>query len=218
MLENTRKLKEWLSEQKCRTLTTALNRRNFKAAFCADGDAAASYILKEAENANSIGFGGSLSVADLMLTDRLSALGKELLNHGLPDLTAEQKRTILQRQQSCDLFLSGVNAATIDGCLVNIDGLGNRVSAMIYGPEKVILVVGRNKIVEGDIADAIERIKNDSAPANTRRLNKKTPCAQTGICCDCDSPERICRVTTILEYKPSATDIHVLVVNQDMGL
>jgi hypothetical protein len=124
----------------------------------------------------------------------------------------------MKRQQTCDLFLSGTNAATTDGCLINIDGLGNRVAAMIYGPNKVIVVVGRNKIVEGDLIDGIQRIKAESAPPNARRLGRNTPCAVTGFCSDCDSPDRICHVTTIIDSKPSATDLHVLVVNEDMGL
>jgi hypothetical protein len=125
---------------------------------------------------------------------------------------------IMKRQLTCDLFLSGTNAATLDGCLVNIDGNGNRVAAMIYGPSKVIVVVGRNKIVEGDIGDAIKRVKDKASPPNAMRLGKKTPCATTGFCCDCDSPQRICHVTTIIDSKPSQTDFHVLVVNEDMGL
>ena len=102
--------------------------------------------------------------------------------------------------------------------LGHIDGNGNRVAAMIYGPSKVIVVAGRNKIVEGDVGDAIRRIKDKSAPPNAMRLGKQTPCAATGFCCDCDAPQRICHVTTIIDSKPSLTDFHVLVVNEDMGL
>jgi hypothetical protein len=114
--------------------------------------------------------------------------------------------------------LTGTNAVTLDGILVNIDGNGNRVGAMIFGPKKVIIVVGRNKIVDGSAEDAIARIKEWASPPNAMRLSKQTPCAVTGICSDCDSPQRICRITTILDRKPTLTDIHVLVVNEDMGL
>jgi L-lactate utilization protein LutB len=195
-----------------------LTKKHFTAVYCASAQEASDYIMKEAEAARNVGFGGSLSVADLKLTTRLAERGKEILNHGFPDLTPEQKLTIMKRQQTCDLFLSGTNAVTLDGCLVNIDGNGNRVAAMIYGPSKVIVVVGRNKIVEGDVGDAIRRIKDKSAPPNAMRLGKQTPCAATGFCCDCDSPQRICHVTTVIDSKPSLTDFHVLVVNEDMGL
>ncbi len=211
-------MKDWLTEKKCKALVETLNRKHFKATYCAEARQAADYILKEAQEAQSIGFGGSLSVADLELTITLMDAGKEILNHGFPDQTPEEKVTIMKRQQTCDLFLTGTNAATTDGCLVNIDGIGNRVSAMIYGPNKVIVVVGRNKIVEGDLIDGIQRIKADSAPANAMRLGKNTPCAANGFCSDCDSPDRICLVTTIIDHKPRGTDMHILVVNEDMGL
>jgi L-lactate utilization protein LutB len=218
MQPRTLELNDWLSEKKCRKLVDNLNARHFKATYCATSQEAADYILAEAQTARSIGFGGSLSVADLKLTTPLREQGKEILNHGFPDLTPEQRVEIMKRQLTCDLFLSGTNAATLDGCLVNIDGNGNRVAAMIYGPSKVIVVVGRNKIVEGDIGDAIKRVKDKASPPNAMRLGKKTPCATTGFCCDCDSPQRICHVTTIIDSKPSQTDFHVLVVNEDMGL
>ena len=218
MQEKTRELIEWTYEKKCQTLVHALKHRNFKATYCPTADDAAAYILKEAESAKTIGFGGSMSVKDLLLNDRLTAMGKILLNHGMADLTPEQKREVMRRQLTSDLFLTSTNAVTQDGVLVNIDGNGNRVSAMIYGPDKVIIVVGRNKIVDGDINDAYLRIKQFAAPPNVKRLNLKTPCVTTGCCADCDSPDRICNVTTIMERKPRTTDIHVLVVNEDMGL
>jgi hypothetical protein len=124
----------------------------------------------------------------------------------------------MRRQLTCDLFLTGTNALTMDGCLVNIDATGNRAAAMFFGPDKVIVVAGRNKIVNGDIDDAVRRIKGCASPPNTRRLNFKTPCASTGLCSDCSSPDRICRITTIIDRKPRQTDLRVLVVNEDMGL
>ncbi|MFO7936612.1 MAG: lactate utilization protein [Kiritimatiellia bacterium] len=218
MLERTRKLNDWLTGQKCKALVDVLTEKHFTAVYCESSKDAVSYILKEAESAGSIGFGGSLSIADLQIEDTLRQAGKEILNHGNPELSSEQKHEITLRQQTCDLFLSGTNAATLDGCLVNIDGRGNRVSAMIFGPKKIIVVVGRNKIVEGDFVDGIERVKNVSAPPNARRLNKKTPCAESGFCADCDSPDRICHVTSVIDSKISGSDFHILVVNEDMGL
>lgn len=218
MQPKTLEINTWLSEKKCQAVVANLTKKHFKATYCASAQVAADYILAEAQSAQSIGFGGSLSVADLKLTVELAGQGKEILNHGFPDLTPEQRVAIMKRQQTCDLFLTGTNAVTLDGCLVNIDGNGNRVAAMIYGPSKVIVVAGRNKIVEGDVCDAIKRIKDKSAPPNAMRLNKQTPCATTGLCSDCDSPQRICHITTIIDSKPTLTDLHVLVVNEDMGL
>ncbi len=214
----TANLVNWIHERKCRTAAASLEKNGFSAFFCQSAAEAADYIVAEAQGAVTVGFGGSMSVADLQVGPRLLEQGKELLIHGAPGLTFEERVDIMRRQQSCDLFLSGSNALTLSGCLVNIDAIGNRVGAMFFGPKKVIVVVGRNKLVDGTIDDAIRRVKNWASPPNARRLNYKTPCAETGFCNDCDSPERICRITVVLERKPKYSDIRVLVVNQDMGL
>jgi L-lactate utilization protein LutB len=218
MTPRTLELVNWTMEKKCNKVVEGLAKRGFKAQYCVNGQEAATYILAQAKEAQNVGFGGSLSVADLDLTLVLAEQGKEIINHGFPNLTPEQKVVAMRRQLTCDLFLTGTNAVTLDGILVNIDGNGNRVGAMIFGPKKVIVVVGRNKIVEGSVEDALARIKEMASPPNAMRLSKQTPCATTGICSDCDSPQRICRITTILDRKPGLTDIHVLVVNEDMGL
>jgi L-lactate utilization protein LutB len=218
MTPRTLELVNWTMDKKCRKVVDALVKRGFTAQFCATGKEAETYILAQAQEAQNVGFGGSLSVADLNVTPLLAEQGKEIINHGFPDLTPEQRMTAMRRQLTCDLFLTGTNAVTMDGILVNIDGNGNRVGAMFFGPKKVIIVVGRNKIVNGSVEDAIARIKEKASPPNAMRLSRETPCATTGFCADCDSPQRICRVVTVLERKPSLTDIHVLVVNEDMGL
>ena len=217
MKDTTSEVKKRTAALVCRKTVGNLLKHNFDALYCETADDAADFILRCAATAKTIGFGGSMSVSALDLNEKLSAAGAELLIHGNPDLTPDQKLRIMKRQQTCDLFIAGVNALTVNGEIVNIDGVGNRVSASIYGPAKIILVAGSNKIVHGDVADALKRIKTCSAPQNAVRLGKNTPCAKTGVCADCDSPERICNVTVILERKPSRSDITVLVVNEDMG-
>ena len=144
-------------------------------------------------------------------------MGREILNHGDPALSRDEKIGVMRRQLTCDLFLSGTNALTLSGELVNIDATGNRAAAMFFGPRKVIVVAGRNKLVDGTVQDAIQRVKNWATPPNSRRLKYKTPCASTGFCCDCNSPDRLCRVTTVIERPPRLTDMRVLVVNADLG-
>jgi hypothetical protein len=214
----TKELVNWSYEQKCHKAVDALEKKGFEAVYCPTCAEAYEYILTEAEAADSVGFGGSLSVADLDVAGRLKEMGKELLMHSAPGLTHEERRDVMRRQLTCDLFLTGTNALTLSGCLVNIDATGNRVGSMLFGPKKVIVVAGRNKLVDGDISDAVRRIKDWSSPPNARRLNFNTPCAKTGFCCDCNSPERICRITTIIDRKPRQTDLRVLVVNAEMGL
>ena len=217
MNDNTSEIKSRVSALLCHRTVENLAKHNFDAHYCESAADVTAFLLNAAAHAKTIGFGGSRSLADLNLETSLAASGAEILNHNKPDLPADVKNDFMHRQQTCDLFLSGVNAVTVNGEIVNSDGVGNRVSASIYGPTKIILVVGRNKIVNGDIGEAIKRVKDDSAPQNCARLNKKTPCAQTGLCADCSSPERICNVTVIMDRKPSRSDVTVLVVNEDLG-
>ncbi len=217
-MSQTGDLVKWTWEKKCIKAAESLEKNGFSARYCQTGAEAAEYILAEAEDAHSIGFGGSMSVRDLAVEPRLLEMGKEILNHGAPGLAPEERLEIMRRQLTCDLFLSGTNALTLSGFLVNIDAIGNRVGSMFFGPRKVIVVAGRNKLVDGDITAAMQRVKDWASPPNARRLNYKTPCSETGFCSDCTSSDRICRVVTVLERKPKFTDLRVLVVNEEMGL
>jgi len=216
-MTQTNDLVFWAHEQKCLKAVASLVKNGFDAMYCVSPQEAFDRILTEADDANSVGFGGSMSVSGLQVEARLSEMGKEILNHGNPALSRDEKMAIMRRQLTCDLFLTGTNALTLSGELVNIDATGNRVAAMFFGPRKVIVVAGRNKLVDGTAQDAINRVKNWATPPNARRLNFKTPCASTGFCSDCNSPDRLCRVTTIVDRKPRFTDVKVLVVNADLG-
>lgn len=213
----TEELAFWTQEQKCQKAVEALGSNGFTACYCPTPQEAADYIVAEAGDALTIGFGGSMSIAGLEVEALLRQQCKEILNHGNPAFSLDEKLDIMRRQLTCDLFLSGCNALTLSGELVNIDGVGNRVAAMIFGPRKVIVVAGRNKLVDGSVQDAIMRVKNWATPPNAKRLNYNTPCSRTGFCSNCNSPERICRATTVIDRKPRLTDLHVLVVNADLG-
>lgn len=207
----------WSYEQKCRKAVAALEHNDFTALYCHSPQQATDYIIANAADSSSIGFGGSMSIVTLGVESLLMAQGKEILNHAKPSLSREEKMAIMRRQLTCDLFLTGCNALTLNGELVNIDATGNRVAAMFFGPRKVIVVAGRNKLVEGKPVDAINRVRTWATPPNSKRLNFKTPCATTGLCSDCSAPDRLCRVTTIIDRRPRMTDLHVLVVNADLG-
>jgi LUD domain len=213
----TEELVTWTHEQKCRKAVESLGNHGFIAVYCQTPQEAFEYIVNEAADAASVGFGGSMSVAGLEVEARLREMGKEILNHADPALSRDEKMDLMRRQLTCDLFLSGTNALTLSGELVNIDATGNRVAAMFFGPRTVIVVAGRNKLVDGTVQDAILRVKNWATPPNSRRLNFKTPCASSGFCSDCNSPDRLCRVTTVIDRKPRFTDVRVLVVNADLG-
>ena len=178
-----------------------LRSRGYEVACCATKAEACARVMAEAEGAASVGWGGSESVKEIGARDALLASGKEIRDH----------------QTVMDLFLLSANALTADGRIVNIDGRGNRVAASIYGPKRVVYVVGRNKIVDGGLDDAIARVKRCACPPNCRRLGKKTPCAQTGVCADCSSPDRICKVTAVFDRMPTGTPTLVILVDEDLG-
>lgn len=131
---------------------------------------------------------------------------------GLEAAMENRRRALLT-----DLFITGTNALTDQGYLVNLDMIGNRVGAIVFGPKNVLVLCGRNKIVN-DVDDAMDRIKDFSAPANAMRLDKKTPCVKTAYCHDCESPDRICNVWTITEKSFPKGRIIVGLINQDLGL
>lgn len=190
-----------MSVEICRKLVESLKKRGFEAEFAATRDDAVRIVLAEAVNASSVGWGGSETVKELGLREAMADAGKEIRDHRL----------------EMDLFLLSANAVTLDGRIVNIDGRGNRVAASIAGPKRVVYLIGRNKIVDGGIDAAIERIKRFACAPNCRRLGKRTPCAETGICADCDSPDRICKVTAVFDRKPTGISAKVVVVDSDLG-
>ena len=190
-----------MSEELCKKAVEGLKKRGFESVFVKTAAEAAEIVMKEAESAESVGWGGSESVKALGVRERLAEAGKEIRDHELV----------------MDLFLLSANALTADGRIVNIDGTGNRVAASINGPKRVVYVVGRNKIVAGGVEEAIARIRRCSCPPNCRRVGKKTPCAATGKCADCDSPDRICKVTAIFDRKPTGVSALAIVVDEDLG-
>lgn len=189
------------TEELCRSVVDALARRGYEAVFAKTGAEAAEIVMKEAEGTESVGWGGSETVKQIGVKERLAEAGKDLRDH----------------QQIMDLFLLSANAVTADGRIVNIDGRGNRVSASIAGPKRVIYIIGRNKIVDGGIDEAIARIKRCACPPNARRQGKRTPCAATGVCADCDSPDRMCKVTAVFDRRPTGMPTLAIVVDADLG-
>ena len=179
----------------------ALRRRGYEAVAVATREEAKAVVLKEAESAASVGWGGSETIKEIGARASLESSGKEIRDH----------------QTQMDLFLLSANAMTEDGIIVNIDGTGNRVAASIFGPKRVVYVVGRNKVVPGGVLEAIVRAKKSACPPNCRRLSKKTPCATLGTCADCDSPDRICKVTAVFDRCPTHTSTLVVLVDEDLG-
>lgn len=166
----------------------------------------------------TISWGGSMTFVATELYDMLKAYpNADILDTF--DKTLSPEESLERRRQSLlvDLFITGTNAVTRTGELVNLDMIGNRVSGIAFGPKNVVVLVGRNKVVE-DVETAVDRIKEYTAPVNAMRLNKKTPCSRTGVCEECKSPERICNTWTLTQKSFPKGRIKVILINENLGL
>lgn len=212
-------------EALARTLDS-LKTNGFKVEFVANSQIAKNSVLQIIPENALVGIGDSATIRQISILDELKEKKIEVINPFSEEIAAKIMAKIISREQRidmlkkavlCDVYLTGTNAVTTDGKLVNIDGVGNRVAGMIFGPRKAIIVVGRNKIVDS-VDEALLRIKNVIAPVHAKAKNYSTPCAFTGKCSNCSSKERICNITVIMERKPIYSDITVLVVDEDLGL
>ena len=165
----------------------------------------------------SVNAGGSMTLAETGIIDYLYAGDYVFYDKTSPEVKTNEQIAAVNRQAfSADYYFTSVNAITEDGWLYNVDGRGNRVAAMIYGPENVIVVVGRNKCVK-TFDDAVQRNREVSGPANCIRLGKKTPCSVTGQCADCNSPDRICNDFTLIKKSNPKGRIKVILLNFEAG-
>ena len=207
---------QWHYDTWGKRAVVALEKNNFMAAYFPDKPSAVEHLLSLVADGCTVGLGGSITGYQLQLREKLSQKRCTLFDHQQPGLSKEETFKIRRNQLTCDVFICSTNALTLQGELVNVDGTGNRVGAMIFGPNKVIVVTGTNKIVR-DLNAAQQRIKDIAAPINNQRLNRPNPCVKTGQCMDCQSEQRICNVTTIMHKRPSLTDVHVVIIGEALG-
>ena len=160
---------------------------------------------------------GSMTTVDMGLWEELDNLsGVEVINPYQPGLSSEESLELRRKGMTADVMIASSNAVTLDGRLVNLDGMGNRVAAMTFGPKKVILVVGMNKVAP-DLESAMARVRHYAGPINAIRLGLNTPCVETGLCTDCKSPQRICNMWSIIEGHMIKGRIHVKLVGESLG-
>ncbi|WP_285907761.1 lactate utilization protein [Pseudodesulfovibrio pelocollis] len=204
-----------------RELKLQLAGNGFDAYLAESAAAAGDVVLGEILPAlapKTVSWGGSATLVATGLYERLTASGDfAVMDPWDKSLSADEKYELRRRALLVDCYFTGTNAVTAEGCLVNLDMYGNRCGAITFGPKNVIVLVGRNKLVP-DLERAMNRIKEYSAPVNAMRLDMKTPCAKTGYCMDCDSPQRICNVWTITEKCLPKGRIKVVLINEDLGL
>ena len=189
-----------------------LESRNMKGFYAKDREEALKIALGLIPEGSSVTMGGSVSAAEIGLVDAVKNGNYEFIDRN----TAEDKRKAALAAYDVDFFLSSCNAMTEDGVLVNIDGNANRVSAIAHGPRKVLFIVGMNKVCK-DVDSAMKRARNVAAPINAQRFGLSTPCAKTGSCMDCKSPDTICCQFLITRYSRHDDRIYVILVNDNLG-
>lgn len=193
----------------------ALRRRRFEAFYCSTAAEALEKALELIPEGAEVSWGGSMTVAQVGLREALRRRGQPLLDRDA--VPAEERADVMRRAQSCDVFLMSSNAVTEKGELFNIDGMGNRVAALCFGPKSVVVLAGMNKVVP-DLAAAYTRVRHIAAPMNAQRFGLTTPCSVTGQCGDCVSPDCICNDMVATRGCRPAGRIKVILIGEDLGM
>ncbi len=209
-------VKAWHNETNGKKVVDALIKNEFDARYVFTTAEAADFIMSFVEPGTKVGFGGSMTINGMGIQGQVEKAGGIVLDHGVPGLSREERVAIARQEMLSDLYLCSSNAITLDGRLVNIDGMGNRVSAMSFGPKKVIVAISVDKICK-DEQDAFLRIERIAAPMNNQRIGMPNPCTKTGTCLQCQTNTRICRVYSVLRKKPMASDLTVVIIGESAG-
>lgn len=207
---------EWHKEALGKKVVEAFQKNEFDAVYFSTCQQAAEFIMEHVKPGMKVGFGGSMTIAGMGIQEKVSQAGAKVLDHGAAGLTVEERVALAKEELLSDLYLCSSNAVTLDGALINIDGMGNRVGAMTFGPQKVIIAVSVDKICKDEKA-AFERLETIAAPMNNKRLDTANPCKVTGVCMNCHAKTRICRAYSVIRKKPLVTDITVVVIGEYAG-
>lgn len=198
------------------TVIKNLAKRRIEGCYCATAKEAQEKALSYITEGSSVAFGGSMTLEETgTLTALRSRTDIRLIDRANAK-TPEETKQFYRDAFSADFYLMSTNAITVDGELVNIDGNGNRVAALIYGPENVIIIAGMNKVAK-NVEEAISRVHAVASPMNCQRLDRNTPCAATGVCADCTSPDCICCHTVVTRYSRFENRIKVILVGEELG-
>lgn len=206
---------EQRNERLAQTIIKNLKIRHIEAFYCASAQEAVKKVSDLIEDGSSVTWGGTMTVRDLGIPDYLKKRGTlQVLDRDLVK-TPQEKQDMYLKAFSADVYLSSANAISEDGVIVNIDGNGNRVAAITWGPKKVIFVIGLNKVAQ-TVQDALARARSTASPTNAARFDIKTPCQIDGVCHNCNSPESICNYVHFLRNSPHGRHTVVL-VGENLG-
>jgi len=194
----------------------SLRKNRFDAEFFEHRKDLIALVVSYVKPGMQVAFGGSQTVKQLELKEQIEKVGGIILDHNAPGLSDSEKFEVMRKQQICDIFICSSNAITIQGELYNVDGYGNRVAAMAFGPRKVIVISGVNKICADEEA-AWTRIKTVASPINFKRLNRPNPCTVHGTCMNCNLPTRGCNIYVVTRRKSPVVDMSVYLLNENLG-
>lgn len=207
---------KWVNEEKILRTIESLNKNNMNGYLVSTKEELIEKIKGLVKENSTVACGGSMSLFETGVIDHLRSGRYNFLDRYKEGLSNEEINKLFKESFFVDAYFASSNAVTEDGKLYNVDGNGNRVAAMLFGPEKVILIVGVNKIVK-NIDEAVRRNREISAPANAKRLNKMTPCTKVGYCMDCKGNDKLCREFTVISSQGNKDRIHVIFMNEDIG-
>lgn len=202
-------------EKQAQAIIAGLNKRNINGYYCKTAEECGEFVLSMIKEGSSVTWGGSESIKECAIPEKLEKSGKyNVLDRA--KCAPEEMKAFYKEAFDADYYLMSTNAITLDGEMMNIDGNGNRVASLIFGPEKVIIVAGMNKVVS-TIEEAYGRVRNMASPPNTIRLNKNTPCAKLGKCGDCMGEDCICNQIVVTRRSRDKDRIHVVLVGESLG-
>lgn len=209
-------IKKWHNQTVAKDIVEVLNNKKYNAIYAESFEEAREKVLEMIPEGVSIGLGGSVTISEMGLIDTFREGNYRLIDRYEPGIPWQEVGNRYKEALHSDYFVTGTNAITRNGELVNVDSSGNRVAAMIYGPTKVIIIAGVNKVVD-NLDDAMKRLRK-IAPLNCERLNHQTPCRETGYCCDCDIQARMCNFTGIIHHGMKVEGrINIIVVADEAG-
>lgn len=203
-------------EKRAQQLLKNLKARHFEAWYCETKEDALRKALELIPEGTSVGWGGAMSAVQLGLMDRLRDGNYRVIDRDKTN-GPEERKAAMKRCLLADVFITGANAISMDGEMVNIDGMGNRVAAIVYGPERVIVIAGMNKVVD-TLENAVRRARTVAAPMNKQRFSAETPCMITGVCADCKSPGCICNQILVTRNCNPPGRISFVLVGEELGL
>lgn len=206
---------EQRNELLAKTIIKNLQRRHIEGFYCPSGEEAVKKVSELIADGSTVTWGGTMTVRDLGIPEHLKSRGTlEIIDRDLAE-TLEERQAMYLRAFSADVYLSSANAISEDGVIVNIDGAGNRVAAITWGPKKVIFVIGLNKVTQ-TVEAALSRARGTASPINSARFDIKTPCKADGVCHNCNSPECICNYVHFLRNSPKGRHT-VILVGENLG-